>query len=232
MIGEKVSVITPVKNEEKNIEKAARSLKSQNYSPMEIIMVVNNSSDRSYEIAKSSVDKVLNFDGPIGVCQAKNEGAEIADGEIFIFIDADSFLSPGSILKISQVVKENTFGSVLGKGDNNSFRGKLFFFYRNWSHRLRIYQGVVDGVFFCHRDIFRKSGGFNESMKIGEYKEIMARMRKLGGEYKLMTDCWAEVSLRRYEEKGYFKTYFFWISWKIAYFFKKDKKIAGKYFDN
>ena len=231
MNNKKVSVIIPVKDEEKNIEKAAQSLKLQNCSPMEIIMVVNNSSDRSYEIAKSSVNKVLNFDGPIGVCRAKNEGAKIADGEVFIFIDADSFLSPGSVLKISQSVKENTFGSVLGKGDNNSFQGKLYFFYRNWFHRLRIYQGVVDGVFFCHRDIFKKSGGFNESMKIGEYEEIMARMRKFGGKYKLMTDCWAEVSLRRYEEKGYFKTYLFWIKWKIAHFFKKDKQIAGKYFD-
>lgn len=230
-MNKKISIIIPARNEESIIKETIESLKSQEYSPFEIIVVVNNSSDKTYQIAKTFADTTLDFKEAIGVCRARNEGVKKSEGEILIFTDADSFLSKGAFLKIANKVRENTLGSVLGRADNNSFRGWLFFFYKNWTHRLKIYQGVVDGVFFCHRNIFNKAGGFNEYKKIGEFEDIIKKMKKAGGKYTLMTDCWATVSLRRYEEKGYLKTLLFWIRWKIVSLFKKDNKLTGQYFN-
>lgn len=227
----KVSIIIPAYNEEKGIKDAISALKSQDYSPLEIIVVVNNTTDNTFKIAKKLADKALNFKGNIGVCRARNEGVKIANGDIIIFIDADSRLSFGAVKKIAEATDKNIFGSTIGKGNNSSFRGKLLFFYKNWAHRLRIYKGVVDGVFFCHKNIFLKSGGFNEKLKIAEFQEIIKRMRRAGGKYKLLTNCYSIVSLRRYEEKGYLKTHLFWIKWKIVSLFKKDNKTAEEYFD-
>lgn len=226
----KVSIIIPAYNEEKGIKDAVLALKSQKYSPIEIIVVVNNTTDNTFKIAKKLADKTLNFKGNIGVCKARNEGVKAATGNILVFIDADSRLSEGAVKIIAENVNNNIFGSTIGKGDNNSFKGKLFFFYKNWGHRLRIYKGVVDGVFFCHKNIFLKSGGFNEKLKIAEFRDIIKRMRHAGGKYKLLTNCYSIVSLRRYEEKGYLKTHLFWIKWKIVSLFKKDNKTANEYF--
>lgn len=230
-MGKKVSIIIPAYNEEKEIKNSVLALKKQNYPEKEIIVVANNSTDKTFEIAKKYADKALNIKKCLGVCEARNEGAKIAKGDIFIFIDADSRLPVNAVKKIAEAAKENIFGSTLGKGDNNSFRGKLFFFYKNWTHRLKIYKGVVDGVFFCHKKIFLKSKGFDKNIKIGEFQDIMKRMKKAGGKYKLLLSCYAIVSLRRYEEEGYLKNHFFWIKWKISSLFKKDEKIADTYFN-
>ncbi len=184
-MNKKISIIIPARNEESIIKETIESLKSQEYSPFEIIVVVNNSSDKTYQIAKTFADTTLDFKEAIGVCRARNEGVKKSEGEILIFTDADSFLSKGAFLKIANKVRENTLGSVLGRADNNSFRGWLFFFYKNWTHRLKIYQGVVDGVFFCHRNIFNKAGGFNEYKKIKELsrRRICVDDRLLGDRF-------------------------------------------------
>lgn len=227
---QKVSIIIPAYNEENHIQKTLKSLRRQSYQPMEIIVVENGSQDKTYEIAEQYADKVLNFINPIGAGRARNEGAKIAGGGIFIFLDADSQLSD-TIEKIIQSVTLNTVGTCLGKPDSNNLKGKLFFLFKNYLHRLKIYKGVIDGVLFCHRDIFFKINGFNEKRHIAEFNDFIKRAIRAGGKYKLLTDCYATVSLRRYEKKGYLKTVFFWIKWKITSFFQKDNKIASKYFE-
>lgn len=232
MKGDKVSIIIPVYNEEKQIPKIIGLLKrTQAYPFIEIIMVVNNSTDKSFELAKKYADKALNFPSLSGVSAARNEGALKAKGDVFIFTDADTYFSEGAVGKMVEAADLNTLGTCLGKGDNNSFKGKLFFFYKNWFHRLRIYKGVVDGVLFCHRNVFFKTKGFDEKKKIAEFQDFIKRARKSGAKYKFLSNCFAVVSLRRYEEKGYLNTHFFWIKWRIKSFFGKGKETAGEYFE-
>ncbi|MEK7664831.1 MAG: glycosyltransferase [Patescibacteria group bacterium] len=230
MNNKKVSIIIPARNEEKYIQKAIESLMVQKYELMEIIVVVNGSEDATFEIAKRYADKTLNFPEPMCPAKARNEGVKISEGDIFVFLDADSQLLNGAIKKITEDLKKNTFGTCLGKADKDNFKGKLFFLFKNWIHILRIYKGVIGGVFFCHRDIFLKVNGFNQTKKVAEFQDFIKRATTLGVKYKLFRNCYAAISLRRFEEKGYLKTFLFWIKWKIASFFKKDKKIAEEYF--
>ena len=58
-----VSVIVTTKNEEKNIANCLKSIKNQTYKNIEIIVVDNNSDDRTKEIAGKYTDKVFNH-GP------------------------------------------------------------------------------------------------------------------------------------------------------------------------
>lgn len=226
----KVSIIIPAYNEEKNIEKIIKGFKALPYKSKEIIVVVNNTKDKTYLKAKKLADKTLVFPGNIGVCRARNEGVKVSTGDVLIFSDADSKLSKGAIGKVVKAITPGTFGSCIGRGDNDSLKGKIFFFYKNWSHRLGIYKGVVDGVFFCHRGIFNKIGGFNEKLKIAEFRDFMERGYKEGGKYKLLTNCYAVVDLRRYEEEGYIKVHWFWIKHRIATILGRGEKLSGQYF--
>jgi glycosyltransferase involved in cell wall biosynthesis len=209
-LNKKISVIIPAQNEEKFILKTIESYRGQDY-PVEIIVVVNNSQDKTFEIANGKADKTLNFSEKIGVCAARNEGAKVATGDIFIFSDADSYLEKGSVRKIAEQLGENTIGSPLGSQEGKSFKGWLFFAFKNWTHRLKIYNGVIDGILFCTRETFLKINGFDKNKKIGEFQDFIRRARLAGLKYKLFTSFYGVTSLRRYEEKGYFNSFIFWI---------------------
>ena len=226
----KVSIIIPAYNQEECIQRTIESYKSEDY-PLEVIVVVNNSDDATYDIAKRYADKVLNFPDKIGVCAARNEGAKVAEGEILIFSDADSVLEENSIKKIVYESSEKTIGAPLAKTDGRSFRGKIFFLFKEWTHRLKIYQGVPAGVFVCHKNIFLETGGFDENKKIAEFYSFIENAKKAGAEYKLFEDCYATTSTRRFEKQGYFKIVAFWMRWRVLSVLELDDGVAEEYFE-
>lgn len=85
-----ISVIIPAHNEEEYISKCLESLVFQDYPKQsyEIIVVDNNSIDKTLEIAASFGVKVIEQKiGPVG--SVRNAGARQAQGELLAFIDAD-----------------------------------------------------------------------------------------------------------------------------------------------
>jgi len=228
MNNKKVSVIIPAYNESKYIEKSLKMYKSQDYFSLEIIVVDNSTDDgKTSKIAKKYADKVIGFPYPIGLSNARNEGAKAAAGEIFIFSDADSYVERGGIKKILQITDENTVGTLLGRGDNGNIRGKIFFGFKNLVHWLKIHQGAGSGVLFCHRNIYIKTGGFKKEKEPAELVDFLKRAKKIGGKYKVLLNCYATTSLRRYEEKGYINVIFFWIKWRIASLLKINVNLTN-----
>jgi len=88
-----ISVIVPTYNEEKNIERCLKSLENQTIprNKFEVIIVDGQSKDRTVEIAKKYADKVIQQKSK-GVGGARNDGVEIARGNIIAVTDADSIL--------------------------------------------------------------------------------------------------------------------------------------------
>ncbi|KKQ24439.1 MAG: Glycosyl transferase, partial [Candidatus Roizmanbacteria bacterium GW2011_GWC2_37_13] len=86
----KVSVIIPVFNEEKYIKSCLDSLISQEEKPDEIIVIDNNSTDRTIDIVKKYPQvKVIN-EKKQGIAYARNAGFNAATGDILVKCDADS----------------------------------------------------------------------------------------------------------------------------------------------
>ncbi len=94
-----VSVIVPAYNEERNVKTAVASLLESGYPSLEVIVVDDGSSDRTFEAASSVRDErvrvIRKRHG--GKASAINTGLKLAKGEIIVVMDADSVLSPGSI---------------------------------------------------------------------------------------------------------------------------------------
>lgn len=84
----KVSIIVPVYNEEKYLDKCLDSLLKQTYKNIEIIVVDDGSCDNSAEIAREFPVTYL-FQDHQGAAMARNLGAKKAKGEILAFADAD-----------------------------------------------------------------------------------------------------------------------------------------------
>lgn len=84
------SVVIPAFNEAHYIADTLDSLQKQTFNgTVEIIVVDNNSSDKTAVIAKSLGAKVISEKNP-GVCWARQAGTEAAQGEIVISTDADT----------------------------------------------------------------------------------------------------------------------------------------------
>lgn len=101
----KLSVIIPVYNAEKFLEKCVDSVLNQTLADMEIILVNDGSKDGSGQLCdklaqKDSRIKVVHQENQ-GACTARNNGLKIAEGEFVGFVDSDDY------------IKENMFEELL-----------------------------------------------------------------------------------------------------------------------
>ena len=98
-----VSVVVPTYNSEETIAVCLNSIKRQQYSNIEIIIVDNHSADQTREIAKG-FGKVYNK-GPERSTQ-RNFGAKNANGDYLFFVDSDMELSSNVIEECVKKVLE------------------------------------------------------------------------------------------------------------------------------
>ncbi len=92
----KVSVIVPVYNCEKYLEKCIQSIQMQSYQNLEIILVDDGSTDSSLSICQQAAAKdkrivVIHQDNG-GVSKARNAGLDVASGEYIGFVDSDDYI--------------------------------------------------------------------------------------------------------------------------------------------
>ncbi len=110
----KVSVIIPVYNSEKSLEKTIQSLLNQTLEDIELIFVNDGSTDNSLDILKQYNDKIIIIDqknsGPGG---ARNAGIKKATGEYIGFLDSDDTIDIAMYEEMYQKAKEKDFDMVV-----------------------------------------------------------------------------------------------------------------------
>lgn len=109
MIEDKVSIVIPVFNGGKTIERSIKSCTNQSYYNIEIIVVNNGSKDNTEEVIKSiKDDRILLLDSSKGRSKARNIGINNSNGEYLVFLDADDTLSKDSISNAVSFLKKNS----------------------------------------------------------------------------------------------------------------------------
>lgn len=102
-----ISIVVPTRNERQNIERLIESVKDNEFSDYEILLVDGGSTDGTTEFAEENGARVI--EGPQkGPSVARDEGWRKADGEYIYFLDADFYLESGALDKISRHIEENT----------------------------------------------------------------------------------------------------------------------------
>ena len=172
-----VSVIITTRNEEKHIKNCLQSIKDQKFdqNSLEIIVVDNNSIDRTKFIAAEFTSNVFNL-GPERSAQ-RNFGVRKSQGKYILYLDADMILAP---LIISECVKKCEDDDLVAlyipeRIIGESFWNKVRNFERSFYNATDI-----DCVRFVLRDIFNKLKGFDLSMTGPEDWDFDRRTRELG----------------------------------------------------
>lgn len=172
-----VSIVITTKNEEKHIDNCLRSIKAQTYPKdcIEVIVVDNNSTDKTKEIAEKYTKNVFNF-GPERSSQ-RNFGVGKSVGKYLIYLDADMILSPAVIEKsVEMLEKEKCLALyipevILG----NSYWSQVRRFERSF------YDGTaIDCVRMIRSDVFKKLNGFDEFLTGPEDWDLDKRIRNEG----------------------------------------------------
>ena len=109
-MSDKVSIIMPVYNAEKYLNRSINSILSQTYKNIEVILVNDGSKDSSAEICdafaiKDNRIKVFHQKNS-GASAARNRGVENASGKYLQFIDSDDFLEPQCTETLVQNIKD------------------------------------------------------------------------------------------------------------------------------
>lgn len=95
-----ISVVIPAFNEEKRIAACLKSIASQTYKPYEVIVVDNNSTDKTVQIAKDLGVMVI-VEKQQGVTYARNCGFNSAKGEVIARTDADTIVPSNWLERIN-----------------------------------------------------------------------------------------------------------------------------------
>lgn len=111
-----ISVVVPVYNVEKYLEKCVNSLLSQTYKDIEIILVNDGSTDSSlsicqeYERLDERVKVLCKENG--GLSSARNMGIKSATGKYIAFVDSDDYVSKYYIETLVQNASDNSISIV------------------------------------------------------------------------------------------------------------------------
>ncbi|GAI23866.1 unnamed protein product, partial [marine sediment metagenome] len=125
-----VSVVIPTYNGAKWIHETIESVLSQDYEPIEIIVVVDGSTDNTLEVLKKyKTISVHSYKENKNRCFARNYGAEKAKGYYLRWLDHDDLLTLGSIKKQVAFMEDHPYIDFV-YSDLTQFkvrRGKKFF---------------------------------------------------------------------------------------------------------
>ncbi|WP_160164571.1 glycosyltransferase [Pedosphaera parvula] len=195
-----ISIIIPAHNEEDYIGLTLNALNRQNYPNFETIVVANGCTDRTSAYALNNCSRLVVLSNK-GLGISRNLGAKLAQGDILLFLDADTLLEPGALETIAnKFTPDYAAGTLKGKPDNERFSHKTIYCVKNLIHRTGIHKGSA-GAILCWREHFVATRGFDEGLQVRENSELIKRLRKFG-KYRYIGDTAAITSMRRYEHGG------------------------------
>ena len=173
-----LSVIIPTLNESAHL---AGTLEPLVHSGCEIIVVDGGSDDSTPDIA-TACDSIFLPSKTRGRSFQMNLGATSAQGDLFLFLHADTILSPLAITNLTRAFEEDpdlTGGSFFRFFDSESRFLRTTCHWANWrTRRWGIFLG--DQGIFVRSSIFRELNGFREDLPYGEDLDFSIRLRKLG----------------------------------------------------
>jgi len=210
----KLSVIIPAFNEEQCIEKTLIALRKQTLKDFEIIVKDGESRDKTVGIAGKHADNVISK-RDVSVGDARNQGASCANGNVLVFVDADTQLPPYALERFVKLMKTNkdvVGGSCRKILDDGNILNRLMYELVNISTFLSFYLrigGAHGNCMYIKKSVFRKIGGFNPKIKVAEEQELVRRAMRFGKFAFLLDLCVLENS-RRIKKWGKLKLYMSW----------------------
>lgn len=166
-----VSIILPTYNVVEYLGKCIDSLLNQTYTNIEIIIIIDGSTDGSYEVAKEYANKHVMvsviYQDNAGSGPARNNGIIHAKGELIAFVDPDDWVKPEYIETLVNIQQRKDFDMVLSGYERHLF---------------------IDGV-----DNNKGIRSFTEDREFLTIDEVRAHYVDLRCKIRLLNSPWAKL---------------------------------------
>jgi glycosyltransferase involved in cell wall biosynthesis len=198
----RISIIIPTLNERKFLPVLVESLEAQDFDDFEMIVADAGSTDGTREYAEEHGCRVVEGGMP---ARGRNAGAAVARGEFLFFLDSDVRVPPDFLSNAWEEMDRKfvDLATCEARPITDVAFDKLLFNFASTVTRLTV-RTQPRATGFCilvTRRLFRRVGGFDESIKLGEdhaFSKAAAEFRDL----EFLTSTWVEVSVRRLEKEG------------------------------
>ncbi|HUT22054.1 MAG TPA: glycosyltransferase [Candidatus Bipolaricaulota bacterium] len=232
-----LSIIIPTLNEEERLPRLLDCLKSQKPEDCEIIVSDGQSKDRTVETANRFGCRTV-VNPPKNPARQRNEGAKIARGNLLLFLDADTLLPDHFLENVLKEFEDRRL-DVAGfyfkfHSDKLKYRiASSWWKYNFWMFHF-FYPMSIGAAILADKSFHEKTGGFDESLYIGEDHFYSKKIKKAGGKYGLIKSDTIIYSTRRFEKEGFLKVNLKWYIASINYliFGHRMKKIVKYEFNN
>ena len=213
----RLSIIIPVLNEAEGLPSLLGHLASLCGCDSEVIVVDGGSEDDSRQAASHAGARVIRSER--GRARQMNAGAAVAQGDILLFLHADTALPSSAKQAIETAVRHGGQANeyAWGRFDvciaGRSFMLRVIASLMNWRSRLT---GIATGdqAMFVTRRAFESVGGFPEQ-PLMEDVELSRRLLALSRPICLGDR--AVTSGRRWETHGIWKT--IWLMWRLRWLY-------------
>ena len=214
-----ISVVIPAFNEESylpdTLQAVVRSsalLQSRYGAHTEVVVVDNGSADATATVAQSLGARVID-EAEHNIARVRNRGAAVAQGEVLVFLDADTHIPEELLGAIHEVMAAPAY---VGGAVDTEYRPRkrVIRAYLDLWRMLGLLAGMAQGAAqFCRRSDFAALGGYDESLFMGEDVDFYFRLRKYarheGGQVSFIRKLRVVPSSRRFDRWSLWRTLLF-----------------------
>lgn len=192
-----ISFLIPAHDEERDLAATLAAIDTAvGARAHEVVVVADACSDDTVAIARAAGARVVEVDVR-QIAAARNAGAAVATGELFVFVDADTRVTPALLAAVERAVADGALGG-----------GALVRFDRpwpRWAHvllplltSLYFAFGLAAGCFvFVRRDVFAAVGGFDGALFAGEEVAFSRAVKRLARRRRRQGDRLAHFCVLR-----------------------------------
>jgi GT2 family glycosyltransferase len=180
-------------------------------------VVADGDTDGSSRVAEEFRVKVLRMPKPQGPAQARNLGAQAAQGDILFFLDADVVIHPDAIRQVEATFRNDPqltalFGSYDDDPGEKNFLSQYKNLFHHYVHQISREEASTfwSGCGAIRSKVFKELGGFNEAYRKPciEDIELGYRMKQAG--YRILLSKELQVKhLKRWNIRSLLKSDFF-----------------------
>ncbi len=168
----KISIVIPVYNASLTLKECLDAIFVSSFKDFEVIVVSDNSTDNSVQIAKQYQCKIIELTKNQGPAFARNSGAQIAKGDILLFIDSDVIIGKRAVIEVANKFSNKEVNVIQGIYSHEPTYKNLatqyqqsFYCYYSWHTNIKYTSSLITNCFAIRRNIFNEVKGFNTNIK-------------------------------------------------------------------
>ncbi len=212
-----ISVVLPVRDGGISFRRCLSGLNKVRPHLTEIIVVADGDTDGSWRVAEEFGTKVLRISESQGPARARNLGAQAAQGDILLFIDADVEIHPDAIQQIESSFRGDPnlaalFGSYDDEPGEDNFLSQYKNLFHHYVHQMSREEASTfwSGCGAIRRNVFMELGGFDASYRKPCVEDIELGYRLKQAGYRIRLSKKLQVKhLKRWGVSSLLKSDFF-----------------------